>query len=246
MQLAKSDFKELPLHAVEKTIEELKPALQSIEEAARCKSCSWPSSLNGNLNKYRDLACALALQSRLNIAAGRHAKAAESIQVCLGMARHLSQATLVHGLTGISCAALMCDQMEQFIQGPDSPSLYASLAILPKPLIDLTVSLEAEQDEDAREKIGRLMQRLDRHIAALQNIEALRSTAAKTDGKFPAALSDTLIEVPNDPVTGKPFIYTQTTGSRASLKSPVTAYADQDKPINFVLILMTVETKENP
>lgn len=50
--------------------------------------------------------------------------------------------------------------------------------------------------------------RLERKIAALRVIEALRLHAAAHDGHLPDALSEiTLVPVPDDPGTGKPFAY---------------------------------------
>jgi hypothetical protein len=53
--------------------------------------------------------------------------------------------------------------------------------------------------------------RLDRRIAALRCIEALRLYAAAHEGKLPASLADvTAVPIPHDPVTGKPFEYRRT------------------------------------
>jgi len=50
--------------------------------------------------------------------------------------------------------------------------------------------------------------RLERKIAALRVIEALRMYAADHDGRLPEKLSDvTVVPVPDDPGTGKPFAY---------------------------------------
>jgi hypothetical protein len=50
--------------------------------------------------------------------------------------------------------------------------------------------------------------RLDRRIAALRCVEAVRLHAAAHDGKPPAALSEvTEVPIPGDPITGKPFEY---------------------------------------
>ncbi len=50
--------------------------------------------------------------------------------------------------------------------------------------------------------------RLDRRIAALRCIEAVRLYAAGHDGKLPAGLSDIReVPIPGDPITGKPFEY---------------------------------------
>jgi hypothetical protein len=62
--------------------------------------------------------------------------------------------------------------------------------------------------------------RLDRRVAALRVVEALRLHAAGHDGKLPASLADiTEVPVPDDPATGKPFEYTLE-GERAVLLVP--------------------------
>ncbi len=51
--------------------------------------------------------------------------------------------------------------------------------------------------------------RLDRRVAALRCVEALRLYAAGHDGKLPATLDDVKdVPIPADPMTGKPFDYT--------------------------------------
>ena len=70
----------------------------------------------------------------------------------------------------------------------------------------------------AHDRILKQMNYIDRKIAALQCIEALRLYAGTHDGKFPEKLSDvTEYDIPNDPVTKKPFSYTST-GSEAVLE----------------------------
>ncbi len=50
--------------------------------------------------------------------------------------------------------------------------------------------------------------RLEREVAALRVIEALRMYAARHDGQLPKALADIdLVSVPLNPATGKPFVY---------------------------------------
>jgi hypothetical protein len=56
--------------------------------------------------------------------------------------------------------------------------------------------------------------KLDRKVAALRVIEAIRLHAAHHDGKLPAALDDiTLVPIPIDPLSGKPFEYTVDDGA---------------------------------
>ena len=50
--------------------------------------------------------------------------------------------------------------------------------------------------------------RLDRRVAALRVVEAIRLYAASHDGKLPEELIQiTEVPVPEDPATGKPFEY---------------------------------------
>ena len=77
------------------------------------------------------------------------------------------------------------------------------------------------------------MLRLDRRVAALRCIEAIRLYAAAHDGKLPAKLGDiTEVPVPNDPVTGKNFVY-QVKGDRVTLRDP--PLADGQPALRFPL-----------
>ncbi len=70
------------------------------------------------------------------------------------------------------------------------------------------------------EVLSRATGRLDRRVAALRCLEALRHYAAAHGGKLPASLAD-LADTPatDDPVTGKPFAY-KLNGDKASLSAP--------------------------
>jgi hypothetical protein len=61
---------------------------------------------------------------------------------------------------------------------------------------------------------------LDRRVAALRCVEAVRLHAASHGGKLPESLSQiTEVPVPDDPATGKPFEYALD-GAAAVLKAP--------------------------
>jgi hypothetical protein len=69
--------------------------------------------------------------------------------------------------------------------------------------------------------VQRAQTRLDRKIAALRVIEALRMHAAAHDGALPDKLSEvTIVPIPDDPGTGKPFEY-QRDGDGATLISRI-------------------------
>ena len=68
---------------------------------------------------------------------------------------------------------------------------------------------------------------LERRIAALRTIEAIRLHAAANDGHLPATLADIhLVPVPDDPITGKAFLYS-VKGDRFTLTGPA---PDKDDP----------------
>jgi hypothetical protein len=81
--------------------------------------------------------------------------------------------------------------------------------------------------------------RMDRRIAALRCIEAVRLHAAAHDGKLPAALADIHeVPIPLDPVTGKPFEY-RASGDRATLYAPPPP-GEQPRPDNIVNYQLTL------
>jgi hypothetical protein len=57
-------------------------------------------------------------------------------------------------------------------------------------------------------KVRRAQGRLEQRVALLRHVEALRLYAAEHDGALPEKLSDFPVPLPNDPFTGKPFLYT--------------------------------------
>jgi hypothetical protein len=81
------------------------------------------------------------------------------------------------------------------------------------------------------------MNHIDRMVAALQCIEALRLHAGIHDGKFPEKLSDvTDYKIPNDPVTKKSFSYTST-GSEAVLELEGTEYSEGRDAVRYEIKL---------
>jgi hypothetical protein len=231
----------LPQKQVQLTLDMLKPTLQLLKQAARCKQCNWPyldeDTLSENLRKHRSLVYFLALQARFQIAQSRYDEVIGTVQTGFAMAKHLgNDPTLIHGIVGIGISEYICRQLEQFVQRPDAPNLYQALRDLPQPFIDLTELVEWE-DVDIKEKVHLMMNRLDRHLAALQCIEAMRLYTASHNGKFPDALTEiTEVSVPNDPVSRKPFVYRRT-GSKAVLEAPAPKGADAKEAMRYELNL---------
>ncbi len=81
--------------------------------------------------------------------------------------------------------------------------------------------------------------RLDRRIAALRCIEAIRLHAAAHDGKLPATLNDIrAVPIPLDPMTGNAFQY-KLDGNKASLSAPAPPglQFSPDNTLTYELIL---------
>jgi len=240
-QWLKTPPDQLPLNQVQSTLQQLEPTLKLHEQAAKCKYCDWPywdgDVLTENLRKHRRLLFYHALKVRFQVAQGRYDDAIDTAQVGFAMAKHLGEGpSLVHGMFGIGTAAYMCRQLEAFIQRPDAPNLYEAFRDLPQPFIDLTEKAEWE-DPKVKQRIHLLMKRLDRHIAILQCIEAMRLHTAAHEGKFPKQLSAvTMVPVPNDPATQKSFVYKRT-GPEATLEGPAPEGAPDSEAIRYELNL---------
>jgi hypothetical protein len=56
-------------------------------------------------------------------------------------------------------------------------------------------------------KVRQAQGRLEQRVALLRHVEALRLYAAAHDGRLPAKLADVGVPLPDDPFTGKPFVY---------------------------------------
>jgi tetratricopeptide (TPR) repeat protein len=240
-QWLKIPLDKLPHQQVQSALQQFKAIMQLFEQAAKCRYCNWPyveeDALLENLRKYRRFVFILELQARLQIAQRQYDKALSTIQIGFAMAKHLGDSPeLLHGMVGVAISARMLRPLEQFIQRSDAPNLYWALENLPKPFIDLTERTVLESPE-IREKMHLLMNRLDRHIATLQCIEALRLHAGAHGGKFPKELSDvTDISIPADPVTQKPFIYRRIS-SQAVLEAPDSKGADVKEAMRYELNL---------
>jgi hypothetical protein len=82
--------------------------------------------------------------------------------------------------------------------------------------------------------------RIDRRLAALRCVEAIRLYAAAHGGKLPRALADVKeVPVPPDPYTGKPFAYRLADGV-ATLEGPPPA-GEKANPANALVYELVVE-----
>jgi hypothetical protein len=88
-------------------------------------------------------------------------------------------------------------------------------------------------------KLRRAQGALERQIALLRHVEALRLHAAGHDGKLPAKLSDIAVPLPDDPLTGKPFVYAME-GADAHLRggSPQGEDSRARSDVHYVVTLL--------
>ncbi|MHC4568008.1 MAG: hypothetical protein ACYTE3_19880, partial [Planctomycetota bacterium] len=81
-------------------------------------------------------------------------------------------------------------------------------------------------------RVAFLEARLDRHIALLRTVEAIRMFAADHSGRLPASLDEiTSVPVPSDPVTGRALIYRRTDTRNARLEAPVSPSESRKRPV---------------
>jgi tetratricopeptide (TPR) repeat protein len=216
---------ELPRDEVQAVLEQAKTTLDLLHRGARCKDCDWPRFKSGTFpprsTEYRHLACLLSIKARLEISQEQYEKALDTLRTGLAASKHIGEApSIIQGLVGIAMVPLMLQPIDDLAQAKDAPNLYTAIHSLPRPFIDIEVSISADDPpwlvrvkmkrelEDSYEKSRALMRRLDANLAALECIEALRHFAAGHDGRLPTQLSEIMdLQIPNDPATGQPFAY---------------------------------------
>jgi len=252
---------QFPRQQAEETLQNYLEPLKLVVRAARCRDCNWPKWKPGDesldLSGYRKLAFILELWARLEISQGGYEGAIIAMRTGFGMARDLGQAPMiVQGLVGISVGAIMCKELEQYVQGQDSPNLYQMLADMPRPFVDVEKAIEiekkvildlppndlrreqtAEQKETAFDRVRSISKRLDNNLNGLQCVEAIRHYAATHDGQLPDNLRDiSQIEVPKDVLSGKAFEYHRTPAG-AVLKSVMPEGGGPKDVVHYEIVL---------
>ncbi|MCX5646582.1 MAG: hypothetical protein NTZ17_18165 [Phycisphaerae bacterium] len=242
----KVPLSQLPKDQIQAVLQQAQSSLDLVSQGAKCKNGNWPPFVPGtmpaNLSEYRQLTFLLCLKARLEIAQGQYDKAIETLRTGLTMSKHIGEApTIIQGMTGIAVAALMLRPVEDLAQVKGSPNLYPALHTLPRPLINIEVPISSElknlesskqynaltrgllrdQLEESHKRVRVTANRLDGDVAALQCVEALRHYAASHNGQLPKQLGEVSeVQVPQDPLSGKPFAY-RYDGSKAVLEVSV-------------------------
>jgi hypothetical protein len=252
---------QFPRQQAEEMLQKYLEPLKLVVRAARCKDCNWPQWKPGDepvdLSGYRKLAFILELWARLEISQGGYEGAIIAMRTGFGMARHLGQApTIVQGLVGISVGAIMCKDIEQYVQMNDSTNLYQALADMPRPFVDVEKAIEnekkvvldlppndirqgqtAEQKEAAFDRVRLISKRLDNNLNGLQCVEAIRHFAATHAGQLPQVLDDIKdVAIPNDVMSGKTFEYSRI-ATGAVIKSVIPEGGRPKDMIHYEIVL---------
>ena len=81
-------------------------------------------------------------------------------------------------------------------------------------------------------RVAFLQARLDRNIAMLRIIEAIRMFAADHSGRLPGSLAEiTTVPIPSDPVTGEEFVYRRTDAKNTRLEAPKSPAESRRRPV---------------
>src|SRR6185312_8279286 len=98
------------------------------------------------LQKMRNLAFALQVRFREEVAARRFADALETAETMFALARHMGEhPTIIGHLVGVAIAYTVIAPLEEMLEQPGCPNLYWALAGLPRPFLGLEKGLDGER-----------------------------------------------------------------------------------------------------
>jgi len=103
------------------------------------------NTLLPSVQLHREVVRQLALRHRVELAEGRFEDAIQTLQVLFRSAKDVGEdPTLIQMLVGLAISSTAIQEIEHWVQRPDSPNLYWALTALPRPLIDPRPGLEGE------------------------------------------------------------------------------------------------------
>jgi hypothetical protein len=257
-QWLKMPIDQLPADQVEQTLTQYVESFKGVAKAIKCRDCNWPAWKPGtqvaNAEEYHRLALGIRLWARLELSRGEYEGAVLAMQTGFGMARQFGQAPALAQLQfGVAIAGTSCREIEELVQMEGSPNLYSALAGFPKPFADVEKAIESEKKaasspgllgrlasrqsesvmKPAYDAMRAFVKRLDRDLAALQCIEAIRAYAASHGGQLPQTLAEiTDVSVPKDPASGAAFRYSRT-GTTAVLESPAPPGGEKREELRY-------------
>jgi hypothetical protein len=157
--------------------------LRHADYAARLDTPDWqillqfkrdgPLLLLPDIQQLRELAGALKVRFRVQVAERRFDEAVGTAKTMLALSRHLGEhPTLIGELVGVAVGSLALGPLEEMIAQPGCPNLYWALTGLPRPFIDLrkgvqgdrlmTTDVFASVDEQAPMTEAQVQQAVDR------------------------------------------------------------------------------------
>jgi hypothetical protein len=208
------------------------PELRTLEETVLSneqvldlwqRTALWVGYNNGNpdrwLDKVRDLAAAMERYPRAKTNLLERGYAAEKVEAWPALyvivVDQYHQFCAVRDLSFKWTHVPYAQAREGLKQGERAISglwKYGNAGILANPLVNALPAMS---------RIAFLDARLERDIAILRCVEAIRMYAADHEGKLPGSLAEiTAVPVPPDPFNGKAFHYAPA-GGKAILESPV-------------------------
>ncbi|MDB5332690.1 MAG: hypothetical protein JWP03_3841 [Phycisphaerales bacterium] len=204
---------QFPIEEARQALQPYHTCLAEVELAAAREDCRWDAPLRTEgvrtllpyLNPCRELADALAVRARLEIAEKRFDDAARTIRTGFTMVNHLrSDGVIVQGLVAVAVGELFLDRVRELEQAPGAPNVYWALTALPHPLVDIRQSLRLERavigfeftelrgrrpEELSPEELTALFPHMQRSMAAFsQSVPAYRQDGAAFDPEFLTAM----------------------------------------------------------
>ena len=163
----------------------------------------------------------LAVKARYHIARGEYDQACRWLRAGLAQGRQMTADThAILAMAGAVNVGRVLGQIEAWVQQTGSPSLFRPLGDLPRPLAVFANIDETKQSPeygssdllDYQPEIlaqsPLIVRNIERMMAALQCVEAIRLHAALYEGRIPESLTEiTDVRVPLDPVARQAFVY---------------------------------------
>lgn len=146
-ELTRASLEEVRDSGIAKGLGEHPNLTYYIHLAALCRNCDWQLPIGveplyeillPEIQESRGYARLSAVAARYQIATGQYDKAVVSLQDLLAYARHVSAPPVfaVNFFVSSFLNRMALDQVEFWVQQPDSPNLYWALSTLPRPLMD--------------------------------------------------------------------------------------------------------------
>lgn len=153
-QWQKQPVDKLPRKEVEAFLDTFEKSFDHIRLASLRDHCDWETPVHAgydfelpSLSAFRQLARAMALKIRLDLADRDLDAALEDARHLLAMGRNLAAGpTLIQDLVGVAIAQTAIRELMAWPQDTDAPNLYWALSTLPTPFIDIRPSMETEMD----------------------------------------------------------------------------------------------------